>query len=212
MSQYYRLVQGQTRNRLYDATRLLRLERNATGLRDFSEIWARRLLDAPEDAGHWALGCRAAMLRTVALSLVTLPEPVSFDKGLALRAAEEAAAFGPQSHSAWATLAIVLAQLDRFDAARDALQNAEQRPAGKVGDGFLRFGESLTRLGLGDGAGARIAFDRAVAAEAEADRLANPDDLHPVVLRDIRRAVSRRLGLAPAAAQEDPVSSCGPTE
>jgi tetratricopeptide (TPR) repeat protein len=212
ISRGYGLVHGQTRNRMYEAVRLLRLERNATGLRDFSESWIRRLFDSPEDTGHWALECRAAMLRTLSLSLATLSQPVPYDASLALRAAEEAAALDPQSHAAWTTLAIVLTRLDRFEPARETLRNAQRRTAGKEGDGYLRFAESLICLGLNDRNGAHEAFDHAVAAQAEAQRQALHYDLYPEILLDLRREVSIRLGLDPEAGRKPAVSPCDSTK
>jgi serine/threonine-protein kinase len=101
---------------------LLREERGFAAIRDFCEGWLRESLTWPPEPDPYERSRRAVQLGQLASALATLPEDIPFDADLAVRAAEEAGAYG--------ALARVCARLGRFDTARQRLSEVARRSAG----------------------------------------------------------------------------------
>jgi tetratricopeptide (TPR) repeat protein len=97
---------------------VLQQQRDSAAIRDYCQSWLRDILATPPEADAFQRYRRSVRLGNLAVSLVTLPDPIPFDADLAVRAAEESVALDPNMCG---QLARVYACLDRLDLARQRL-------------------------------------------------------------------------------------------
>jgi serine/threonine protein kinase/tetratricopeptide (TPR) repeat protein len=98
---------------------VLREQRDYAAIRDLCEGWLRELLAMPPERDRYERERRSLRLSTLALTLITLPEPIPFDGELAARSAEQGAAQGDDGvDNNWTRLSLVHLRLGQVERAQ----------------------------------------------------------------------------------------------
>jgi tetratricopeptide (TPR) repeat protein len=174
---------------LYGLIAVLRQQGDYAALRDLCEGWIRELLAMPPEVGKYERDRHSLRLGRFALTLATLPEPISFDGELAVRAAEQAAAQGNGRHdNNWTRLSLVHLRLGHIERAEWAVRESMKRRNGD--DCFDSMTLALIHARRGELAEARAWFDRAAREKGRDNRPPGIDS------KEVRDKVAALLGLA----------------
>src|SRR5262249_48049523 len=144
----------------------------AEDLRDLCERWLREVLATPTDPDPYQRDRRSITLHKLTLELVTLPEPVAFDAGLAVNAVREAIALDGGWYG-WMVLGAIHCRVGRPDEALQAFEAATQQPNWSGGNDLYWFVLAATYSRRGELARAAECYERAQAADTKRDSWAN---------------------------------------
>jgi eukaryotic-like serine/threonine-protein kinase len=173
-AQAYGLCHIQTSPQIGDLLSLLKEQRNYFAIRDLCEGWLRDVLASPLELDKYELDRRSVRLQHLLLTLATLPEPVSFDAELAVRATEHAIAVH-QGWYGWTILGALLYRPGEFEKALQALRTSIQQRDWKGGNDLHWYVMASIHARLGKWDQARACYGRGRAPETKRDSLSEID-------------------------------------
>jgi serine/threonine protein kinase len=138
----------------------LRDQGDAAGIRDLCDEWLREIIEMAPEPDPRILGLKMVTQSCLAFWLATLPEGVTFDADLAVRAARQAAERGDEMRdSNWTRLAVVHLRLGDVEQADLAVRTSMERRRG--GDRFDWLVQALIHARCGRTDQARNWLERA---------------------------------------------------
>jgi serine/threonine protein kinase/tetratricopeptide (TPR) repeat protein len=158
-AQVYGLWHIQTAHAINDLFYLLKKERDFAAIRDLSEGWMREILAMPAELDPYDRQRSSLWLSLLALTLITLPDPIPFDGELVVRAVEQAAVQGNDTQdNNWTRLSLVHLRLGHMERAQWAVTESMKRSKGDCFDSVM---QALIHARRGEMAEAGAWFDRA---------------------------------------------------